>query len=124
MQLTTSDYAELGTWLHGIERTGPRSLRIVDDEPLRLYKTWVTLIALTRSIREQDDDERVALVTGAAGGIGSAIAARLAQRRLPRGLQRSRRGRRRARGLRRSRARRASAATCAASTPSPSCATP
>ena len=54
VQLTTSDYAELGTWLHGIERTGPRSLRIVDDEPLRLYKTWVTLIALTRSIREQE----------------------------------------------------------------------
>jgi D-amino peptidase len=54
VQLTTSDYAELGTWLHGIERTGPRSLRIVDDQPLRLYKTWVTLIALTRSIREQE----------------------------------------------------------------------
>ena len=54
VQLTTADYAELGTWLHGIERTGPRSLRIVDDEPLRLYKTWVTLIALTRCIREQE----------------------------------------------------------------------
>jgi D-amino peptidase len=54
VQLTTSDYAELGTWLHGVERTGPRSLRIVDDEPLRLYKTWVTLIALTRCIREQE----------------------------------------------------------------------
>jgi len=48
------DYVEFGTWLHGVERTGPRSLRISDDEPLRLYKTWVTLIALTRSIREQE----------------------------------------------------------------------
>jgi D-amino peptidase len=54
VQLTTSDYAELGTWLHGVERTGPRSLRIADDEPLRLFKTWVTLIALTRCIREQE----------------------------------------------------------------------
>jgi len=54
VQVTTSDYAELCTWLHGVERTGPRSLRISDEEPLRLYKTWVTLIALTRSIREQE----------------------------------------------------------------------
>ena len=54
VQLTTSDYAELGTWLHGVERTGPRSLRIVDDEPLRLYRTWVALVALTRAIREQE----------------------------------------------------------------------
>ena len=78
VQLTTSDYAELGTWLHGIERTGPRSLRIVDDEPLRLYRTWVALIALTRTHPGAGMTQAVALVTGAAGGIGSAIAARLA----------------------------------------------
>ena len=54
VQLTTSDYAELGTWLPGVERTGPRSLRIVDDEPLRLYRMWVALMAITRVIREQE----------------------------------------------------------------------
>ena len=54
VQVTTSDYAELGTWLPGVERTGPRSLRLVDDEPLRLYRTWVALTAITRAIREQE----------------------------------------------------------------------
>jgi D-amino peptidase len=54
VQLTTSDYAELGTWLPNVERTGPRSLRLSDDEPLRLYRTWVALMAITRAIREQE----------------------------------------------------------------------
>ncbi|HEY3613437.1 MAG TPA: M55 family metallopeptidase [Gaiellales bacterium] len=53
VQLTTSDYAELGTWLPNVERTGPRSLRLTDAEPLRLYRTWVALMAITRAIREQ-----------------------------------------------------------------------
>jgi D-amino peptidase len=54
VQLTTSDYAELGTWLPGVERTGPRSLRIQDGDALQLYKTWVALMAITRVIREQE----------------------------------------------------------------------
>jgi D-amino peptidase len=54
VQLTTADYAELGTWLPNVERTGPRSLRLTDAEPLRLYRTWVALMAITRAIREQE----------------------------------------------------------------------
>ena len=54
LQLTTSDYAELGTYLPGVERTGPRSLRIVDSDALQLYRTWVALTLITRSIREQE----------------------------------------------------------------------
>ena len=54
VQVTTSDYAELGSWLPGVERTGPRSLRLVDDEPLRMYRTWVAFTAITRAIREQE----------------------------------------------------------------------
>ena len=54
VQTTTSDYAELATWLPGFERTGPRSLRLVDDEPLRMYRTWVAFTAITRAIREQE----------------------------------------------------------------------
>ena len=77
--MTTSDYAELGTWLHGIERTGPRSLRIVDDEPLRLYQDVGHADRAHALHPGAGVTERVALVTGAAGGIGSAIAARLAR---------------------------------------------
>ena len=54
VQVTTSDYAELGSWLPGVERTGPRSIRLVDDEPLRMYRTWVAFTAITRAIREQE----------------------------------------------------------------------
>jgi D-amino peptidase len=54
IQLTTSDYAELGTCLPGVERTGPRSLRIAGSDALRLYRTWVGLTLITRSIREQE----------------------------------------------------------------------
>ena len=79
VQVTTSDYAELGSWLPGVERTGPRSLRLVDDEPLRMYRTWVAFMAHHARDPGAGVSDRVALVTGAAGGIGSAIAARLAR---------------------------------------------
>jgi D-amino peptidase len=52
LTLLTSDLAEMATWLRGVERTGTRAVQIVDDEPLRLYRTFVTLIALTRAIIE------------------------------------------------------------------------
>jgi D-amino peptidase len=54
VQVTTSDYAEMGAWLPNVERVGPRSLRFTDDEPLRLYQTWVAFTMITRSIREQE----------------------------------------------------------------------
>jgi D-amino peptidase len=50
--LLTADLAEMATWLRGVERTGTREIAIVDDDPLRLYRTFVTLIALTRSLVE------------------------------------------------------------------------
>ena len=50
--LLTADLAEMATWLRGVERTGTRDVQIVDDDPLRLYRTFVTLIALTRAIVE------------------------------------------------------------------------
>ncbi len=61
--------------------------------------------------------DRVALVTGAAGGIGSAIAVAARAGGVPRRLQRPRRRGRRARRRRRSTAPGASAATCAARPP-------
>jgi len=52
LTLLTADLAEMATWLRGVERVDVRRVRIVDDEPLRLYRTFVTLVALTRSIIE------------------------------------------------------------------------
>ena len=49
----TSDMAELSTSIRGVERSGARVVAVTDDEPLRLYRTFVTIIALTRSIVER-----------------------------------------------------------------------
>ncbi len=48
----TADMAEMATWIRGVERLGARAVAITDDEPLRLYRTFVTLVSLTRSIVE------------------------------------------------------------------------
>ena len=48
----TSDMAEMATWIRGVERAGARTIAASDDDPLRLYRTFVTIIALTRSIVE------------------------------------------------------------------------
>ena len=50
--LLTADMAEMATWIRGVERTDTRSVRIEDAEPLRLYRTFVTVVALTRTIQE------------------------------------------------------------------------
>ena len=49
----TADMAEMATWIRGVERTDSRAVAMTDDDPLRLYRTFVTIIALTRSIVER-----------------------------------------------------------------------
>ena len=49
----TADMAEMSTWIRGVERAGARVVTITDDEPLRLYRTLVTIISLTRLIVER-----------------------------------------------------------------------
>jgi D-amino peptidase len=49
----TADMAEMSTWIRGVERAGARSVSATDDDPLRLYRTFVTIISLTRSIVER-----------------------------------------------------------------------
>ncbi|HUA49711.1 MAG TPA: M55 family metallopeptidase [Solirubrobacteraceae bacterium] len=49
----TSDMAEMASWIRGVERAGVRTVTVIDDDPLRLYRTFVTTIALTRSIVER-----------------------------------------------------------------------
>ena len=49
----TADMAEMATWIRGVQRAGPRAVAITDDDPLRLYRTFVTIVALTRSVVER-----------------------------------------------------------------------
>jgi D-amino peptidase len=49
----TADMAEMSTWIRGVERSGSRAVSVTDDDPLRLYRAFVTIIALTRSIVER-----------------------------------------------------------------------
>jgi D-amino peptidase len=48
-----ADMAEMATWVRAVERAGPRSVTVTDEDPRRLYRTFVTLVALTRSIVER-----------------------------------------------------------------------
>lgn len=49
----TSDMAEMSTWIRGVERTAAKVVTVTDDDPLRLYRTFVTVVSLTRSIVER-----------------------------------------------------------------------
>ena len=49
----TADMAEMSTWIRGVERAAARVVTSTDDDPLRLYRTFVTIISLTRSIVER-----------------------------------------------------------------------
>jgi D-amino peptidase len=49
----TSDMAEMATWIRGVTRAGARTVTLTDEDPLSLYRSFVTIIALTRSIVER-----------------------------------------------------------------------
>jgi D-amino peptidase len=46
------DFAEMATWVTGVERAGSRTVRLTDSDPIRLFRTFITLVLLTRSIVE------------------------------------------------------------------------
>jgi D-amino peptidase len=52
VRLMSPDMAEQATWLRGVERLSSTSVRCEDDDPLRLYRTFMTLVFLTRSLVE------------------------------------------------------------------------
>jgi D-amino peptidase len=52
VQLMSPDMAEQATWLRDVERVGSTSVRLTDDDPLRLYRSFMTLVFLTRSLVE------------------------------------------------------------------------
>jgi D-amino peptidase len=48
----TADMAEAAAFLHGVERTAARAISFSGDDPLHLYRTFVTIVALTRGLGE------------------------------------------------------------------------
>jgi D-amino peptidase len=46
----TADMADMATWIRGVERIDGRRVTIEDDDPLRLYRTFVTAVTLTRGL--------------------------------------------------------------------------
>jgi D-amino peptidase len=52
VDLTSPDMAEQATWIRGVTRLAERSVSVTDDDPLRLFGTFITLVYLTRSLVE------------------------------------------------------------------------
>jgi D-amino peptidase len=52
VRFLNGDMAEMATWVGGVTRTDVKTVAISDDDPIRLYRTFVTVVALTRSIVE------------------------------------------------------------------------
>jgi D-amino peptidase len=48
----TADMAEAATAIRGVERTAHRTIITTGEEALALYRTFVTIVALTRGLGE------------------------------------------------------------------------
>lgn len=50
----TADMAEMAAWLHGVDLVAgqPRTIRYTSDDPLGIFRTFVTMVMLTRAIVE------------------------------------------------------------------------
>ncbi len=46
------DLAEMATWITGVERTDAVGVRLTDEDPVRLFRRFVTVVLLTRGIAE------------------------------------------------------------------------
>jgi len=52
LSVRTTDIAEAATWVRGIERTAPRELRVVGENPLAVYRSFCAAILLTRTVAQ------------------------------------------------------------------------
>ena len=54
VRMRNSDLAEMATWIERVERDpdDPVVVRLVDEDPIRLYRTFITIVMLTRGIAE------------------------------------------------------------------------
>jgi D-amino peptidase len=50
VEFSSPDMAEQATWVRGVTRVDSRTVTLADDEPLRLYQAFITLVYLTRSL--------------------------------------------------------------------------
>ena len=50
MTFLIADMAEMALWVRGVERVGPRTITISNEDLLELYQMFVTVITLTRSL--------------------------------------------------------------------------
>ncbi len=47
-----ADMAEMAQWIRGVERVATRTVKVVGENTLNLYRTFVTIITLTRSLMD------------------------------------------------------------------------
>jgi D-amino peptidase len=52
LSVRTTDVAETASWVRGVTRTGPRSLRIQGENPLETYKSFVGALLISRPAAE------------------------------------------------------------------------
>lgn len=52
VSVRNTDIAEAASWVRGVDRTGPRELRIHGDDPLATYRSFCAAILLTRTVAE------------------------------------------------------------------------
>jgi D-amino peptidase len=52
ISVRNTDIAEAATWVRGVDRVGPRELRIEGDDLLSVYRSFASAILLTSSIAE------------------------------------------------------------------------
>ena len=50
----TADMADMASWLHGVEQSAERArtVRFVHDQPMEVFRTFVTMVMLTRALVE------------------------------------------------------------------------
>lgn len=52
VRFRNADLAEMATWISGVERVDGVGVRITDEDPVRLFRTFITVVLLTRGIAE------------------------------------------------------------------------
>lgn len=52
IDLASPDMVEQATWLRGVRRTGPGTVTVTAEDPLSLFRAFMTLVYLTRSLVE------------------------------------------------------------------------
>lgn len=48
-----ADMADMALWIRGVERVGERTVKVVGEQLLDLYRTFVTILTLTRSLLDR-----------------------------------------------------------------------